>query len=130
MSKGGFVYIMTNRNRTVLYIGVTSDLCGRIYEHKKHIFKNSFTDRYNLEDCIYYEEFALITQAIERETQLKKWSRKKKDDLIASMNPELKVLVTEHGFTRKYIPFSQQVEDVINDLQANGIISPFPDKTN
>ena len=112
----------------MLYIGVTSDLCDRISKHKKHVFKNSFTDRYNVEDCIYYEEFALITQAIERETQLKKWSRKKKDDLIASINPELKVLVTEHGFIRKSIPFSKQVDDLIKELQSDGIIPPFPDK--
>ncbi len=122
MRKGGFVYIMANKSRSVLYIGVTSDLCRRIYEHKNHVYKNSFTDRYNVEYCIYYEEFSLIVQAIERETQLKKWNRKKKDDLIARMNPELKELVTEHGFIRKYIPFSQQVDDLINDLQSDGII--------
>lgn len=87
----------------MLYIGVTSDLCRRIYEHKNHVHKNSFTDRYNVEYCIYYEEFALIVQAIERETQLKKWNRKKKDDLIAKINPELKELVNEHGFIRKSV---------------------------
>lgn len=111
-----------------MYIGVTSNLCNRIYDHKHHLFKNSFTDKYNLEDCIYYEEFASIGQAIERETQLKKWSRKKKDELINKLNPELNVLATENGFIRKYIPFSKQVDDLIKDMQSDGILPPFPEK--
>ena len=57
MNKSGFVYIMINKNRTTLYIGVSNDLCRRIYEHKNHFIKNSFTDKYNIEYCIYYEEF-------------------------------------------------------------------------
>lgn len=67
MSKNGFVYIMTNINKTTLYIGVTNDLCRRIFEHKNHLIKNSFTDRYNLEYCIYFEEFANLGLAIDRE---------------------------------------------------------------
>jgi putative endonuclease len=100
MREGGFVYVMTNRNKTTLYIGVTSDLCRRINEHKKHKYKNSFTDRYNLEYCIYYEEFPTIQQAILREKELKKWNRKKKEALIISKNPQWNELVTEKGFRR------------------------------
>ncbi|MDR0206891.1 MAG: GIY-YIG nuclease family protein, partial [Bacteroidales bacterium] len=55
MTKGGYVYILTNKNKTTLYIGVTNELCRRIYQHKNHLIKNSFTARYNLEYCIYYE---------------------------------------------------------------------------
>ena len=79
---------MTNKNKTTLYIGVTSDLTARIHEHKKHKYPNSFTARYNLEYCVYYEMFSRIEEAIGREKVLKKWRREKKDDLINSLNPE------------------------------------------
>ncbi len=87
MYKGGHVYVMTNKNKTVLYIGVTANLPGRIYQHKEHLIRKSFSDRYNLEFLIYYEEFDGIEEAIAREKQLKKLSRKRKEDLINSMNP-------------------------------------------
>lgn len=87
MYKGGFVYIITNLHRTTLYIGVTSDLVNRVYEHKNHLYKNSFSDRYNLEYLVYYEELEGIEEAIAREKQLKKWSRKKKEALINAINP-------------------------------------------
>ena len=93
MKKGGYVYIMTNKNKTTLYIGVTNDICRRVYEHKHHLIKNSFTDNYNLEYCIYYEEFPDINSAILREKQLKKWSRTKKVTLISAKNPEWKTLL-------------------------------------
>jgi putative endonuclease len=124
MRKGGFVYILTNKNRSTLYIGVTNDLCRRIYEHKNHLIKNSFTDKYNLEDCIYFEEFPSIDVAIKREKELKKWNRQKKEDLINKKNPDWKVLVTEHGFVREYVSFSNQVNELIKDLQAKGEIPP------
>lgn len=107
MSKIGFVYIMTNKNRTVLYIGVTNDLCRRVCEHKYHLIKNSFTDRYNLEFCIYYEEFPFFESAIKREKQLKKWNRQKKEQLISSKNPDWKEMVTESGFLRE--PFITEI---------------------
>ncbi len=87
MKKGGSIYIMTNKLKTTLYIGVTSDLQQRIKQHKEHFFPNSFTDKYNLEYCIYYENFPSIEEAILREKQVKKWNRQKKEDLINSMNP-------------------------------------------
>jgi len=117
MSKPGYVYIMTNKNRTTLYIGVTNDLCRRIHEHKNHLLKNSFTDKYNLVHCIYYEEFAYFDLAIQREKELKKWNRKKKEDLIYKKNPEWKDLVTEHGIIREKDTFSKQVNDLMNELE-------------
>ena len=78
---------MTNLHRNVLYIGVTSDLKKRIWQHRNHIYKNSFTDRYNLVYLIYYEGFSNITDAIERETQIKNWNRKKKEAIINIKNP-------------------------------------------
>lgn len=91
-----YIYILTNFDKTVLYIGVTNDLIRRVYEHKNHLFKNSFTDKYNCAICIYYEKYNDINQAIERETQLKKWSRKKKENLIISNNPGWMSLVNDN----------------------------------
>ena len=90
-----YIYIITNLNRTVLYIGITSDIVGRIWEHKNKIYENSFSDKYNLHILVYYEIFELIDNAIDREKQLKGWSRKRKEDLIKSVNPELENLYTD-----------------------------------
>lgn len=116
MQNSGFVYIMTNKSKSVLYIGVTNNLCRRIYEHKNHLNKNSFTDRYNVEYCIYYDEFSDIKSAILREKELKKWNRQKKEALINKMNPEWKELVTEQGFIREKVSFYEQVEQVLKEL--------------
>ena len=88
----GYVYMMSNKHRTVLYIGVTSDLRRRYVEHRDHLLPNSFTSNYYCEDLIYFECFDDIRDAIARETQLKKWSRTKKDWLVQRMNPEMKNL--------------------------------------
>jgi putative endonuclease len=95
MKKGGAVYILTNTNNTTLYIGVTSDLFKRIYEHKNKLYKSSFTAKYNLDKLVYYEVFHNIEEAIAREKQLKSGSRSKKLDLINSMNPNWKDLFDE-----------------------------------
>ncbi|QOD61351.1 GIY-YIG nuclease family protein [Polaribacter haliotis] len=86
--KPGFVYILTNKNNTTLYIGVTADLEQRIKQHKSKINKKSFTARYNLSKLVYYEAFQMIGDAIAREKQLKSGNRAKKIALIESMNPE------------------------------------------
>ncbi|MFT3704499.1 MAG: GIY-YIG nuclease family protein [Agriterribacter sp.] len=95
MAKGGYIYILTNKHKTILYIGVTSDLLNRIWQHKNHIYTNSFTDKYNVEYLIYYEFFEHIETAIEREKELKKWRREKKDVLINSKNKEWSDLYNE-----------------------------------
>ena len=82
----GYVYILTNKNKTVLYIGVTSDLKQRIWQHKNHFFQHSFPDKYNLEYLVYFEECFDIEEAIAREKILKGWKREKKEALIATMN--------------------------------------------
>ena len=87
-----YVYILTNSHKNVLYTGVTNDLVRRVYEHKHHLDKWSFTDRYNVEYLIYYEYTSDVTAAIEREKQIKSWNRKRKEKLIACMNPEWKDL--------------------------------------
>ena len=87
MVRGGSVYILTNKYNTTLYIGVTSNLIDRIYEHKTGLYIKSFTKRYNLHKMVYYENFHNIEEAIDREKQLKKRLRKNKIKLIESMNP-------------------------------------------
>ena len=87
-----YIYIMTNKNNTTLYIGVTSNLQKRVWEHKSGKYKYSFTYRYNLHKLVYWESFQSINQAIAREKQLKGGSRQKKLDLINSLNPEWKDL--------------------------------------
>ena len=87
MERGGCIYILTNYQKTTLYIGVTSDLRSRIYEHQNKIYPNSFSAKYNLTHCIYYEVFSSIEEAIDREKQLKKWNRRKKETLINDFNP-------------------------------------------
>ncbi len=87
MERGGYTYIMTNKNNTTLYIGVTSSLRSRIYEHKEKKYPNSFTARYNLSKLVYYEKYNTIEEAISREKQLKAGSRKNKINLIQKLNP-------------------------------------------
>ena len=82
-----YVYLLTNSNKNVLYTGMTNDLVRRVYEHKHHLDKGSFTDRYNVEYLVYYEWTSDVKSAIEREKQIKDWSRKKKEKLINSKNP-------------------------------------------
>jgi len=87
----GFIYIMSNKSRSVLYIGVTNDLLRRVNEHKSGIV-DGFTKKYNCEYLIYYEYFERIDQAIEREKRLKNWKRSWKLQLIRNMNPKLEDL--------------------------------------
>jgi len=81
MEKKGYIYILTNKNNTTLYVGVTSNLPKRIYEHKNKVVKG-FTKKYNLTKIVYYEVYDDIYNAIVREKQLKGGSRKKKIELI------------------------------------------------
>ncbi|MCK5906841.1 MAG: GIY-YIG nuclease family protein [Flavobacteriales bacterium] len=84
--KESFIYILTNDNKTTLYIGVTSNLRKRLFEHKNGI-GSKFTKEYNITNLIYFETFNNITLAIEREKQLKNWNRTKKNKLIEKFNP-------------------------------------------
>ncbi len=86
MNFGGYIYILTNKTNTVLYVGVTSNLVQRLHQHRTGYFKDAFTSRYNLTKLVYYENFLTIEDAIHREKQLKAGSRKKKIELIERMN--------------------------------------------
>ncbi len=81
-----FVYILTNANKTTLYVGVTNDIRNRIYWHKQN--RSGFTYRYRCFHLLYFEHFKYINNAIEREKQIKKWRREKKEALINSKNPD------------------------------------------
>ena len=87
MERGGSIYFMTNKNKTTLYLGVTSNLIKRVSEHRTHFYKVSFTDKYNLEFIVFYEFHSTIEEAISREKQVKKWNRTKKEELINKLNP-------------------------------------------
>ena len=81
-----YVYIMTNKNNTTLYVGVTNDLLRRVWEHKHDVFKG-FTSKYILIKLVYFEVWQGEQEAIEREKYLKKCYRKTKNKLIAETNP-------------------------------------------
>ena len=83
-----WVYILSNKNNTVLYVGVTNDVYLRVNEHRECMNKNSFTFRYNVHKLVYYVEFSEIDEAIKFEKQLKRWKREWKDNLIDHSNPD------------------------------------------
>ncbi len=94
MNKQGFVYIMANCVDTVLYIGVSSDLVKRVYQHKNGT-GSVFTAKYNVNKLVYFEVFDDIYNAISREKHLKKLSRSKKNELIGRFNPAWRDLSDE-----------------------------------
>ncbi len=89
-----YVYIMTNKNNTVIYTGVTSNLSRRVWEHKEKI-NRGFAEAYEVNKLVYCEEFAQVCEASAREKQIKGGSRQKKIALISSMNPEWRDLLEE-----------------------------------
>jgi putative endonuclease len=88
MTKGGCVYILTNKDNSVLYTGVTSILQQRIWQHKTHYFPQLFTSKYNITKLVYYNYFSTIKKAINEEKRIKSGSRNSKIKLIDSMNKE------------------------------------------
>ncbi len=86
-----YVYILTNKINTVFYIGVTSNLIKRVYEHKQK-FVEGFTEMYNVDKLVYFECTNDIESAIKREKQLKNWHRDWKINLIKEKNPLFKDL--------------------------------------
>jgi len=89
-----YVYVLTNWNNRVIYIGVTNDLERRVFEHKNKWVKG-FTEKYNVNKLVYFEETGDVNAALTREKEIKKWRREKKDALVTNSNPqwtELKIL--------------------------------------
>ncbi|MCK9403218.1 MAG: GIY-YIG nuclease family protein [Chitinophagaceae bacterium] len=89
MQRGGTVYILSNCLHTVLYVGVTSNIITRMQQHRNKIFRESFTAKYNVIKLLYYEFYPTITEAILVEKKIKAGSRKRKWQLINSINPAL-----------------------------------------
>lgn len=86
MSKQPCVYILANRRNGTIYVGVTSDLIKRVWEHKNDIVQ-SFTEKYKVHMLVWFEPHGTMERAIQREKQIKKWNRKWKLDLIDEVNP-------------------------------------------
>ena len=107
MKSGGCVYIMTNKRNGTLYIGSTSDVIGRVFEHKTKVYPKSFTAKHNLNKLVYVEWYDSLENMVARERQLKEWNRNWKIRLIIKQNPNWKDLyddiLAEYGFA----PFKQ-----------------------
>jgi len=86
-----YVYLLTNWNNKVIYLGVTNNLERRLYEHKNKLVKG-FTEKYNVNKLVYFEETQDVTAAIAREKEIKKWRREKKNQLVNRVNPNWKDL--------------------------------------
>jgi putative endonuclease len=87
-----YIYFMSNKYDSVLYVGVTNNLERRVIEHRTGN-SDAFTARYNCSKLVYYEEYSSIDEAIAREKQIKSWNRARKEKLIDSMNPERRELM-------------------------------------
>ena len=92
---GGWVYMMSSLNHSTLYVGVTSNIASRVYEHKHKFYPTSFSAKYNCVKLVCYRRFELIVEAIVEEKRIKSGSRKKKEDLINGVNAEWRDLYDE-----------------------------------
>ncbi|MCL2405208.1 MAG: GIY-YIG nuclease family protein [Defluviitaleaceae bacterium] len=97
MNNNAYIYFMANKSNDVLYVGVTSNLERRVWEHKNKAYKDSFTEKYNCNKLVYFEHTTDIKAAIEREKRLKNWKREWKNELIESQNPNWIDLSLEWG---------------------------------
>ena len=95
-----FVYILTSPHRKVMYVGMTSDLVRRTHEHRAHVVSGLPAD-IGVDTLVYFEETSDVLVALEREKQIKKWRREKKDALVASMNPEWRGLGLDFSLRSK-----------------------------
>jgi len=89
-----FIYILANKKNGTLYIGITNNLIRRIYEHKNDLI-DGFSKKYGIHNLVYYESYNDVRDALNRETQMKKWNRKWKIELIEKSNPEWNDLYNE-----------------------------------
>lgn len=91
-----FVYLLTNWNNKVMYVGMTNDLIRRVHEHKTKAVKG-FTEKYNVHKLVYFEETSDVNAAITREKEIKKWRREKKDALVIQANATWRDLAVDIG---------------------------------
>jgi len=92
MQKTWYTYIMSNRHRTVYYVGITNDIARRSFEHERKLHPQSFTAKYNIDELLYVEMYEHPGEAIAREKQWKGWTRNKKMLIIKTINPEMRNL--------------------------------------
>ncbi|MEW6184780.1 MAG: GIY-YIG nuclease family protein [Thermodesulfobacteriota bacterium] len=85
--KNYYVYLLTNWNNKVMYVGVTNDLERRMYEHKNKLIKG-FSEKYNVTKLVYFEQTPDVYVSLSREKEIKKWRREKKNELVNRMNPK------------------------------------------
>jgi len=111
-----YVYIVTNKHNSVLYIGVTNNLEGRIFEHREKLIEG-FTKRYQVTKLIFYEDYPDPRSAIAREKQLKGWRRERKTTLIAKQNPRWNDLFDEitSGFDVDLLNCEKQEPLIVRD---------------
>ena len=91
-----YVYLLTNWNNNVMYVGVTNDLMRRVHEHKSKDVRG-FTHKYNVHKLVYYEETSDVHAALAREKEIKKWRREKKNRLVVELNPAWRDLSQDFG---------------------------------
>ena len=94
MTKTYYVYILSSKRNGTLYIGVTNNLERRLYEHRNNLIEG-FTNKYNVHHLVYFEDVNDIQSALQREKQLKRWTRKWKLELIEKVNPEWRDLAND-----------------------------------
>ena len=87
-----YVYILANTTNVAIYVGVTNNLIRRVYEHKHNLSAESYTAKYAIHKLVYYEQTGDVRAALEREKQLKSWSRARKNKLVSGSNPDWKDL--------------------------------------
>lgn len=110
-----YVYILTNWNDQVMYIGMTNNLERRLYEHKNKLVEG-FTKKYNVHKLVYYEHGNDVHAAIAREKEIKKWRREKKNNLVMTMNPTWKDLSLEWNVD-KVSPVGRNDKDTMTESQ-------------
>jgi putative endonuclease len=92
-----YVYLITNQINSVIYVGMTNDLCRRMYEHRNRVVQG-FSSKYHVDKLVYFEETSNVRAAIEREKEIKKWRREKKNVLVIKNNPDWNDLSEALGF--------------------------------
>lgn len=116
--KQGYVYIMSNKNRTTLYIGVTNSISKRVLDHKCG-YGSQFTKRYNLHDLIYFEPILGMRNAINREKQLKKWHKEWKWNLIKAENPMMVDLALDWYTNKEIEDYKKELKNNLTDSETS-----------
>jgi putative endonuclease len=115
-------------SRRALYVGVTSKLTNRVYQHKTHA-RGGFTSKYNAERLVWFEQFSDIRSAINREKQIKNWRREKKEWLVKAQNPEWRDLSKEWFTRHQFQPETSQVTQQKRKIPRLATSTPASQKT-